>query len=487
MTTSSEHGVTAQAQGPPDLQSFAEQVIASTREVVTIRPEDGLMIVRPTNMHHLNPTAVFMLDRLYSRPEGPDIEELVVEVGQRYGADAERVRADVTTLLQGLLAVLDDRVMGIPGVKVTPFGSHKRTLPVLSEIALTYKCNNRCTFCYANAPNRGDECPEMTTAEVKRIIDRIADEAHCPTLSFTGGEPTLRADLPELVQYGSAKGLRVNLISNGIRVGDMDYARALAEAGLDSAQISIEGGSAAVHDAITQHPGSWEAATQGVRNLRALGVHTHTNTTLCGGNREHLHELVDFLHSELQSEYFSMNMVIRTGTALDHAEDDMSYGEVGPIIQSVQAYSQEQGIEFIWYSPVPYCMFNPVQAGLGSKSCACVDGLISVNPAGELLPCSSFEKGIGDLLHSPFDAVWNSRAAHYWRNKEFIPPVCERCEIRHICCGACPLYWAQRGNFHELQDIAPGGSLKERLVWRAKKTLFSGTFGVGLGPHREGG
>lgn len=165
----------------------------------------------------------------------------------------------------------------------------------------------------------------------------------------------------------------------------------------------------------------------------------------------------------------------------------MSYAEVGPIIEQVQAYSRERGIEFVWYSPVPYCMFNPVQAGLGSKSCACVDGLISVNPAGELLPCSSFEKGIGDLLHQPFETVWNSRTARYWRNKEFIPPVCERCEIRHICCGACPLYWAQRGNFDELEGIAPGGSLKEKVVWRVKRTLFSGTFGVGLGPRAQEG
>ncbi len=473
--------------GPPDLQSFAEQVIASTREYIYIRPEDGLMIVRPTNMHHLNETAVFMLDRLYGREGGPDVEELVADASQRYGIDAARVRGDISTLLEGLLAVLNDRIMDVPGVKVMRFGSHKRTLPVLSEIALTYKCNNRCTFCYANAPNRGDDVKEMTTAEVKVIIDRIAGEARCPTLSFTGGEPTLRTDLPELVRYGASKGLRVNLITNGIRCGDLAYARSLAEAGLDSAQVSIEGGSSAVHDGITQHPGSWVAATQGVRNLRSLDVHTHTNTTLCGGNRDHWRELVDFLSEDLHSEYFSMNMVIRTGTALAHDEDDMSYAEVGPIIEQVQAYSRERGIEFVWYSPMPYCMFNPVQAGLGSKSCACVDGLVSVNPAGELLPCSSFEKGIGDLLHQPFDTVWNSRTAHYWRNKEFTPPVCERCEIRHICCGACPLYWAQRGSFDELEGIAPGGSLKEKLVWRAKRTLYSGTFGVGLGPRaREG-
>jgi hypothetical protein len=128
-----------------------------------------------------------------------------------------------------------------------------------------------------------------------------------------------------------------------------------------------------------------EKSVQAVHNLRAAGIHTHTNTTVCGGNRQHLIELVDFIADELHSEYFSMNMVIRTGTALDHAQDDIRYTEIGPIIEAVQAHAQVKGVRLVWYSPVPYCLFNPVQAGLGSKSCACVDGLISVNPAGELL------------------------------------------------------------------------------------------------------
>jgi radical SAM protein with 4Fe4S-binding SPASM domain len=467
-----------------DLQSFAEQVVAGTREVVYIRPADGLLIIRPNRLHHLNETAVFMLDRLYAPPERPDVDAVIAEVSERYGASPDRVRADLLTLLQGLISVLDDNIMGVPGVKVMPFGSHRRSLPVLSEIALTYRCNNRCTFCYANAPNRGHAQDEMTTGEVRTVINRIADEAHCPTLSFTGGEPTLREDLPELVRYAASKGVRVNLITNGVRCGEASYAQSLAGAGLDSAQVSIEGGSAGVHDAITQHPGSWALATEGVRHLRAAGVHTHTNTTLCGGNREYLDDLVHYLAEGLHSPYFSMNMVIRTGTALDHAEDDMRYSDVGPVIRAVQAHAQDHGIEFIWYSPVPYCLFNPVQAGLGSKSCACVDGLVSVSPTGQLLPCSSFERGIGDLLHDPFETVWNSRVARYWRLKEFIPPVCERCEIRHICCGACPLYWDQRGGFDELEGVAPGGSTTGRLAWHARRLMHSGTYGVGLGPRR---
>ena len=125
----------------------------------------------------------------------------------------------------------------------------------------------------------------MTTDEVKVIMDRICDEAHCPTVSFTGGEPTLRDDLPELIAYAREQGTARQPDHQRHPLRRSGLCASLAEAGLDSAQVSLEGGSAAVHDAITQHPGSWARTVQGVRNLRAAQVHTHTNTTICGGNR----------------------------------------------------------------------------------------------------------------------------------------------------------------------------------------------------------
>lgn len=463
-----------------DLQRFASDLVQATREYIYIRAEDGLIILRPNRIHHLNATATLMLHRLYEPTGRPDVEAIVQEMSALYHADPEKVRADLRDLLYSVAALLNDDVCGAPRVRQTAFGSHKRELPVLSEIALTYRCQNRCTFCYADAPRRGHDVPEMSTDEVKVIIDRIFYEAHCPTVSFTGGEPTLRPDLAELVAHAKSQGMRVNLITNGLRCADAAYVVELANAGLDSAQVSLEGGSAAVHDAITQHAGSWEKSVTAVRNLRSAAIHTHTNTTICGGNRDHLLELVDFIAEELESEYFSMNMVIRTGTALSHEEDDIRYMDVGPLISAVQQRAKEKGTRLVWYSPVPYCMFNPVQAGLGSKSCACVDGLVSVNPAGQLLPCSSFEQGIGDLLHEPFKHVWFSRTAQYWRRKEFVPPVCQRCQIRDICCGACPLYWDERGGFEELENTAPGGPAWSNVVWRLRKYLYSGTRGVGL-------
>jgi radical SAM protein with 4Fe4S-binding SPASM domain len=464
-----------------DLQAFATELVTQTRDYIYIRPEDGLFILRPNRVHHLNRTALALLSRLYGNGGTPDVDAAVREVAAKYGENEQRVRADLYKLLLSVAALLRDDVCGAPAVREIPFGSRKRDLPVLSEIALTYRCQNKCLFCYAESPNRGEKIAEMSTAEVKQVIDRIFDEAHCPTVSFTGGEPTLRQDLPELIAYGKGKGMRVNLITNGLRCADADFVQGLQLAGLDSAQVSLEGPIPEVHDAVVRHAGAFEKTTRAVHVLRAAGIHTHTNTTICGSNRAHLMELVNYIADELHSEYFSMNVVISTGTALHHGEEDVTYTEVAPLIERVQERARERGVKLVWYSPTPYCIFNPVTHGLGSKSCACVDGLLSVAPDGELLPCSSYERGVGNLLHRPFAELWHSAQARYWRGKRFLPPACQRCEIKHICCGACPLYWEAHGGFAELARTAPRARWVDTLLWRVQRRLWGQARGVGLG------
>ena len=195
---------------------------------------------------------------------------------------------------------------------------------------------------------------------------------------------------------------------------------------------------------------------------------------------------MDFAADTLGSEYLSMNMVIRTGAALeeDEASRTVEYSAIGDILMPIVERAQERGIRLVWYSPVPYCIFNPVLAGIGSNSCAAADGLLSVGPGGEVLPCSSFEEGIGSLLHQTFEEVWNSRTALYWRRKEFLPPSCASCDLKQICCGACPLYWDNVGGFEELL-AAHGASPEKRtgklteLAWRLKRKYLGRASGVG--------
>jgi radical SAM protein with 4Fe4S-binding SPASM domain len=458
------------------LQDFATEFIISTRDYVFIRPEDRLLILRPNKIHHLNRTATEMLTTLYAQ-EIPDVDSVVRETATKYAVPETQVEADLERLLRSLSLVLQDREGAAPAVRKTPFGSHFRELPVLSEIALTYRCQNRCTFCYASAPDRGPEVPEMTTDEVKRVLDAIVDDARVPTISFTGGEPTLRPDLPELIAYAKSRRLRTNLITNGIRCGANGYVEKLSPS-LDSAQVSLEAADPDIHDAVVGRPGAWQRTVRGIRNLKAVGIHVHTNTTINSLNREHLLALVDFL-AEMEQPYLSMNMVIRTGDAVGSME--IGYQEIGEMVLPLKERANEYGMRFVWYSPVPLCLFNPVAHGLGSQSCSAADGLLSIAPDGSVLPCSSFEQGVGNLLHEPFDVVWNRRAAKYWRHKEFLPPGCQGCEFAALCCGACPLYWDERGDFDEIAEHLAPTSILSEMMWQAKRRWLGQVKGVGVG------
>ncbi len=462
------------------LQQFAESFVASTREHIFIRAEDRLLILRPNKVHHLNATATEMLFALYNA-EQVDVESLIQDFSARYHIPPDQVEHDLEALLDSVRWMLKGRTGYGAAVRQTPFGTHTIKFPVLSEIALTYRCNNRCTFCYASAPERGSTAGEMTTAEVKHIIDKIVDQAKVPMVSFTGGEPTLRRDLPELIAYARQRQMRVNLITNGIRCADEDFVADLKQAGLHSAQVSLEAAEAEVHNRVVGNPRAFEKTVQGLKNLKAADIHTHTNTTINQYNLQHLYALIDFL-AELGQEYLSMNMVIRTGDAVGSAEStEVGYRDIGPLILSLKKHAEERGMRFVWYSPVPYCLFNPAQHGLGSQSCAAADGLLSINPAGEVLPCSSFEQGIGSLLQEDFDTIWNTRTAKYWRHKDFLPPDCRGCDLANLCCGACPLYWDAVQDFAEIEGRTPRhASAWEKKIWSAKRRWIGQVKGVGV-------
>ncbi|MCD4748766.1 MAG: radical SAM protein [Thermoanaerobaculales bacterium] len=452
-----------------------DRFVADTRTAIFVRSADDLLMIRPDKTLGLNSTAAVLLENIYARNAAP-VAQVVERLAPEMGVENERLLADAHHLLDTVRALLNEDFSPRRGLRLGAFDRSRVKFPTLAEIALTYGCQNRCVFCYASSPYREKERTPMTTEEVKRVMHKIFHQAHVPSLSFTGGEATLCKDLPELISYGREIGFRVNLITNGIRAADRAYARSLVEAGLDSAQVSLEAGDAETHDAIVGRPGAFEDTTAGIRNFRSLGIHVHTNTTLCSGNFDQGENLIRFVHHELNLQTLSMNMVIRTGEALGDAGMEVTYTEVAERLPDLLATARELGVRLVWYSPIPYCLFNPVLHDLGAKSCACIDGILSVDPTGQVLPCSSFGDGIGSLLEDDFDHIYSSRQARYWRNKEFVPPVCRRCPDVDVCAGACPLYWDASGTFDELPQHG-SDDVRARARWEHRRQR-GGSFGV---------
>jgi radical SAM protein with 4Fe4S-binding SPASM domain len=290
----------------------------------------------------------------------------------------------------------------------------------------------------------------MSTGEVIKVLKIIRQKAKVPSVSFTGGEPLLRSDILRLTAEAVRIGLRVNLITNATCLPGTDLAENLAQAGLTSAQVSLEGPTADIHDHITDHPGSFDKTLAGLGLLREAGIHVHTNTTINTANVDHLSALVERV-AELKLKRMSMNLIIPAGTARSR-ELQIPYHRIGAIVDRVRLAARKNNIEFMWYSPTPMCLYNPLAAGLGNKSCAACDGLLSVSPTGDVLPCSSYPEPVGNLFKQPFDQIWNNAKAKFLRSKSYAPAECSGCEDFTACAGACPLYWSAMGT-EELSAI----------------------------------
>ena len=114
-------------------------------------------------------------------------------------------------------------------------------------------------------------------------------------------------------------------------------------------------------------------------------------------------------------------------------------------MDQVRKAAFNRGLTFYWYSPTPFCYYNPIARGLGNKSCAAMDGLISVAANGDVLPCSSWDEALGNLLRKSFAEIWFSRRARFFKHKHFAPDSCQDCSSFTACQGACPLYWRAYG------------------------------------------
>jgi radical SAM protein with 4Fe4S-binding SPASM domain len=399
------------------------------------RVEDEVVILPPNLVYKTNRTGAALLEHIGA---GGRLEDIPGFSDQR--------AAEIESFFLSLKAAYEGRPVALDRVA---YDFDFTRLPVLGEIAITYRCNNRCRFCYAGC---GDESglalaqsgsKELDTAEWKRVIDIFKDEARIPFFSFTGGEPLVRPDVEELASYAVGRGLRVNLVTNG-RLATPARAASLFASGLQTAQVSLEAPSAALHDSLCGAAGAFDETVAGIKAMLAAGISVQTNSTLTRANRDELLLLPQCV-AALGVRRMSMNLFIPTGSGATADDLFFPYSETGAFIDQVRKRAHAVGVDFFWYSPIPLCLYNPIARGLGNKSCAACDGLISVSPSGGVLPCSSWPEPVGNLLAEGFRRVWFSEKAAWFKEKRYAPTQCVSCSSFTACQAACPLYWRYAG------------------------------------------
>ena len=301
-------------------------------------------------------------------------------------------------------------------VKIRRMAAQNALRAKYGYVKVGYSCNNDCLFCTASWKKRhGDRATQTILEEVERIVsqDRV------DKLVYSGGEPTLRGDLAEVLRHAKELGIaEQDIQTNGRRLHKKAYLEALHEAGLTSCFISIHGPDAPTHDGLTQRPGSFEQTCEGLANTNRLGITFATNTVVCRQNYRNLGSLIRFLGSS----FSSINMAklsypnLQGGAADNLSQVVAPLWEVAPYIRDAIRIGIETGVD-VMTEFVPFCLHG-----------------IYYHRADYLgVPKLS----VSDLTFTDSD----------WRdpNDGVFYEVCRECDLRNFCCGVHPLHHEEFG------------------------------------------
>lgn len=400
---------------------------------------NGVLFVDVTDVIHLNPTAAWMTKMALDGAPRSQVRASLL--GFYASADRQQVAREIDQIY-AMVARFSRAQEGCPtcevaGLDQKPLFSVQVQAPYKVDIALTYGCNNECPHCY-NEPDRL-EMPSLPVAQWKEVFHKLV-AAGVPHFILTGGEATLHPDLPELIAYADSLGPIVGLNTNGRRIQHKPYMQTLAEAGLNHVQITLGSHIPAVHNAMMGAV-SFDQTVRGIENAMESGVYAITNTTLMRTNMNHAEEIVEFLYN-LGIRTFAMNGMIYSGGGFSHP-NAIPEEEMPPLLVRVRDRAAELEMRFLWYTPTEYCRMNPVELEIGAKRCNAGEYSLCIEPNGDVLPCQSYYVTAGNILHDPWEAIWNGELFRSFREREAdprwagLPEKCWDCPDLPLCGGGC--------------------------------------------------
>jgi radical SAM protein with 4Fe4S-binding SPASM domain len=411
-----------------------EQLAEKSRIHLRIDPDGtGTLIVNASGVMHLNPSAALMAHLLL---EEKSEQEILTSITRHYRVKSSQARSDLSVFRLQLSELLrPDGVCPVHELDletVMPF-STRPSAPYRMDLAITYRCNNDCAHCY-NARER--DFPELHTENWKHILDQLW-ALGVPHIVFTGGEATLRNDLPELIAHAESNGQITGLNTNARRLADETYVQKLVDAGLDHVQITVESCDEQIHDGMMRAKGAFKQTIHGLKNVLATPLYVMTNTTMLRTNVHKIPDTLDFL-AGLGVPTIGLNALIYAGQGLK-VGTGLHERELQPILDIAIQKTAEHKQRLIWYTPTQYCNFDPTQSNLGVKGCTASLYSMCIESNGNVLPCQSYYRPLGNMLTDEWDSIWNHKLSVQLRERRGLPAKCEGCPVVSECGGGCPL------------------------------------------------
>jgi radical SAM protein with 4Fe4S-binding SPASM domain len=309
-----------------------------------------------------------------------------------------------------------------------------RNIPLSVQLDLTYRCNERCVHCYLDHEDHG----EMTTAEIKHLLDEMAD-AGVFILTLSGGEIFLRKDFFEILEYARReRQFCVKLKTNALMIREREAAR-IRDIGVESIQISIYSHRPEVHDAITLVAGSLQRSLAAARFLKSQGLRVIFANVLMVQN------LQDYQGVRALAEELGVECTLDP-TITPMMDGDRSVLSLGIKQEALRQVFRDQALvgdvdQFCTIAaPADENALSALPCSAGHTACY-------VSPYGDVFPCVQFPLPTGNVRKDRFLDIWR----HSERMKEVRSirlkdlTTCTSCS--HVgSCTRCPGLAFMEGN-----------------------------------------
>ena len=335
----------------------------------------GTLVVNASTILHLNPTAA---EYAYHFIKGTPPEEAAVEISKRYRITKGVALEDYQDFVDRIQTLIDtpdlDPVSFLDFERVAPH-SGDLTAPVRLDCALTYRLPPGTNAEYAPT-KRVDR--ELTTEEWDQILD-IAWREGVPHVTFTGGEPTLRDDLPDLIAHAEKNGQVCGLLSDGLKLADKSYLEMLLNTGLDHLLFLLQ----------PDNKDSWKA----LETIMPEDLFTTVHISI---KKETLEKMDEILQKLADLEVTSLSLGLADTSVRDS-------------LDAVLDKAAHLGLKLAFDLPVPYSADNPVALETAEDEVPSGAGKswLYVEPDGDVLPAQGMaDQVLGNLLRDPWDKIY---------------------------------------------------------------------------------
>jgi len=311
---------------------------------------------------------------------------------------------------------------------------------------ITRSCNLSCAHCRA-AAEFGHYHGELTLDQIKAVIDDITTISN-PIIILTGGEPLMRPDIWEIVDYCHEKGCMPVIGTNATLITD-EIAGKMAAHNIPRISVSIDFPTAAEHDAFRGQPGCFAEAIEGIKTAKRHGVGVQVNTTVTTENAARIEEVHDLAES-LGVDAFHIFMLVPTGRGSDLLDKELPPEEYERVLTWAYHRQKTSPLHFKpTDSPHYYRIIRQLakaegkkvtreEYGLDAMTRGCLGGITFsfISHVGDIQPCGYFDMQLGNVKEQPYSAIWEkSQVFNDLRDYSLLKGKCGACEYRAVCGG----------------------------------------------------